>query len=94
MPYIPPDAVFDPGVVLGDAKTIETRGVKIKINAEGYPEDKGLKPGVACWIDNSEGVPYAKPYPTYDPATASLPNPFGIVLHVYARGLTVSIVGL
>lgn len=86
MPYIPPDAVFDPGTVLGDAKTIETRGVYIQVDAQGYPEDEDLAPGVACWIEYIGGVPYARSYPSYSPtASEVLHNPFGIVLRVYAR---------
>lgn len=85
MVYIPPNSVFDPGVVLGDAKTIETRGVYIEVDGDGYPVDKGLVPGAACWIEHVNGIDYARPYPEYDPTKQSFPNPFGIVLRVYAR---------
>lgn len=60
MVYIPKGSTFSPGRILGDAKTLETRGVPYRVNDEGKADPK-IELGDVVYLDEDGfAVPFAR----------------------------------
>lgn len=70
---------MSPGVPVGDAKTLETRGVPIYVDKNGVPTN-GLRSGSVVYLDmNGYAVPFT------NPSMQINPYPYGVVWRVDAN---------
>lgn len=66
-----------PGQPIGDAKTFETRGVRIQVNPDGTPKVAFEKGDVIYVDDNGYAAPFTKP--SVDYKDIARPVPYGVV---------------